>query len=144
MESLQKELEREPTMETIKEGKNAVQELESLFQRYDRLNQEKNLITEQLSDAKFEIEQMFNNHLGIAGDSIDKPQMTYAIPSMQKAFRVSRITRTSERVTKEGKSFIKIHATPELLENLIRTSETSYVEIREMFPRDFITRQVDA
>ena len=49
-----------------------------------------------------------------------------------RAYKVSISNRIMETVTKEGKSFIKVHATPELLDSLIKTTERETLTIREM------------
>ncbi len=49
-----------------------------------------------------------------------------------RAYKVSVSNRIMETVTREGKSFIKVHATPELLDSLLRTTERDTLAIREM------------
>jgi hypothetical protein len=104
---------------------------EQLFERYNKYVTQRNALDSKARAVKAEIETMFLKHIEIAGDDIEKPILTYACFNLKKTFRLSKRTRKTETVTKEGKSFIKIHANPEMIKDLIRTSETEYVEIRE-------------
>jgi len=89
---------------------------EGLKDKMDAMQAERNALREQIS-----------GHMQKKGfDYTEVPV------SSGRAYKVSWTNRIFETVTREGKSFIKVHATPELLDSLIKTAERETLAIREM------------
>lgn len=101
---------------------------EAIKDRMDGLQAERNALREEIQ-----------THL--AGNNISYTEVP--VPS-GRAYKVSLSSRIMETVTREGKSFIKVHATPELLESLIRINERETLAIREMtgVPRQSLFNRV--
>jgi hypothetical protein len=89
---------------------------EILKDRMDALQAERNVMREEIQSHMAEAEIGYSE---------------VPVPT-GRAYKVSLSNRIMETVTREGKSFIKVHATPELLDSLIRTTERETLAIREM------------
>jgi len=98
------------------ELRKLMEEYEVLKDKMDSMQAERNVLREQIS-----------GHL--QDHSIEYTEVP--VPS-GRAYKVSLSTRIIETVTREGKSFIKVHATPELLESLVKSVERETLAIREM------------
>lgn len=89
---------------------------ESLKDQMDALQAQKQVLRDRITETMYE------------GDVRD----TEVPMKSGRAFKVTLTARIIETVTREGKSFIKVHATPELLDSLIKTSEKDVLGIREL------------
>jgi hypothetical protein len=96
--------------------RDLLEKYESLKDKMDALQAERNVLREDISEKMVERDLEYSE---------------VPVPS-GRAYRVSLTSRMVETVTREGKSFIKVHATPELLESLIKSSERETLAIREL------------
>jgi len=102
----------DPGAELIK----LLESYEILKDKIDGLQAERNVLREAIQDNMLE----------------SKIEYTEVPVPTGRAYKVSLSNRIIETVTREGKSFIKVHSTPELLDSLIKSNERETLAIREM------------